>query len=227
MGELDELIENSFDAMLAIREANKYKVSFGYFQAYTNPTPQSDSEGKRFCDLKLYAKDPDTNDVSCLGVPLAYFGNKNGMNDFKLQPGDELIVLFSDRSLAQWKEESGTEPQSLTDPVRDSKNHAIAIPVVTTHYASEVITVPVDDNALGVRVRPGKKIEIGDGTNEVLNLKNDFLGVMKDFLTDFKALDSSSGDNFATAFTNFKTTMDAAYITPIDNIITALANIKV
>lgn len=178
-GELEELIESSFDAMYRLREANKYKILFGYFQDYAKPQQQSDSEGKRFCDLKLYTKDPDSNDISVLGVPLAYIGSKNNMIDFKLNKGDELIVLFSDKSLGQWKEASGTEPQLVTDPVRDSKNHALAIPIVTTHYSSDVITVPVDDDAIGLRTKPGKKIEIGDGVNEVLDLFDQFLTEMK------------------------------------------------
>lgn len=175
MSELEELIETAFDAMYTLRDANKYKVSLGFFQRYAIPTPQSDPEGKRFCDLKLYAKDPNSNDVSILGVPLAYIGNKNSMIDFKLQKGDDLLVLFSDKSLSPWKEKSGTEPQLITDLVRDSKNHAFAIPVVTTHYSSEVIQTPVDDDALGIRVRPGKKLELGDGTNELLDLFNQAL----------------------------------------------------
>jgi len=74
-----------------------------------------------------------------------------------------LLVVFTDRTLEQWKAAAGNIPQDLKNPVRNSINHAIAIPVVTTHGASTAASNPVAAGALALISKNGDKVEVGNG----------------------------------------------------------------
>lgn len=172
MEELSEVIESIFD----LRDGNKYNVSLGFFEK--DVTAEADTSGKRFCDLKLHYKNNDSGDISAGSVPLLYIGSKNFIVDYRLEPGDELLVLFTDRTLEQWKDTSGTVPQRLRNPVKDSINHAVAIPIVSHHYANDIIT-SIDPTVGGkVAVKSGKKVQIGNDTTDLLDLVYQILEIL-------------------------------------------------
>jgi hypothetical protein len=224
--ELTEAIESIFD----LRDDNKFNIAIGFFQKY-NTNAEADTTGKRFCDAKLHYKSQDeSKDISVLGIPLMYIGSKNHIIDFELTSGDELLIFFSDRSLEQWKTAAGTSPQKLSNPVKDSVNHAMAIPVCSVHNANLVSDTPVDSNAIGLRAKPGKKIEIGDGTNEVIDLFDQFLTEMKTLVSNSILGGANSVDAVGSSSTGTLSLIVSQLASVESNITaiqTALANIKV
>jgi hypothetical protein len=168
---LEELSE-SIESIIRLNALNKYNISLGYFQNYSSV--DVDSSGTRFCDIKLHYKDEKGEDIGALDVPLIYHGNGNTVDDFALEKGCELAVFFSDRSLEQWV--SGAEPQALSNKVRDSKNHAFAIPI-STHHTFKDVTALAIDATVGRRilVKSGKKIQIGTDTDEMMKIHYDLI----------------------------------------------------
>ncbi len=168
-----EFIE-AFEGLFNTIDQNKYNIAMGFFQNYA--TVDSDASGVRYCDLKLHYKDADSNDIPITGVPLMYFGNQKFILDFELSSGDELLVLFTDRTLEDWKAASAIVPQLMTNPVKDSLNHAIAIPVCTAHYASTITTSALD-STVGARVgvQTGKKVQIGTDVVDLLKILYDLI----------------------------------------------------
>ncbi len=156
-----------FEGLYNLRDANKFNIAVGFFQKYSAPAVESDSYGKFYCDIKLHYKDEESNDVSALNVPLFYIGGSNGALFFELVQGDELLVVFSDKTLENWKPSSGTVPQGIGNPVKDSINHAIAIPIISAHKAAEVLAEPVGSDITALRTTPGKTAEIGNGLNKM------------------------------------------------------------
>lgn len=174
-----EEISESIESIIRLNALNKYNIALGYFQGYSSV--DVDSTGTRFCDIKLHYKDEKGNDIGALDVPLFYIGNGNTTDDFELATGCELAVFFSDRSLEQWV--SGAEPQALSNKVRDSKNHAFAIPISTHHTFANIVTAAID-STVGRRilVKSGKKIQIGNddptAPAELLDLVNQIIDVL-------------------------------------------------
>lgn len=181
--ELTQAIIEAFEGLYNLRDSTKFNIAVGFFQKYSSV--ESDSYGKFYCDIKLHYKDEESKDVSALNVPLFYLGGSNGALFFELVQGDELLVAFSDKTLENWKPTSGTVPQGIGNPVKDSINHAIAIPIISAHKAAGVISPPVNSAAVALRSKPGGKVEIGNGTDELLNLLNDNL---TDVITALKFL---------------------------------------
>jgi hypothetical protein len=179
---LEHEISEAVESIFRLNEQNKYNVALGYFQGYSSE--EVDVSGKRFADIKLHYRDANGDEIAATGVPVMFQGNQNTVDDFELASGDELIVLFSDRSLEQWNQLLATTPQTLSNKVKDSINHALCIPI-NTHHSYSTIALNAIDSAVGRRilVKPGKKIQIGNdtGTAELLKLFNDFL-------TEFKTL---------------------------------------
>lgn len=148
-------------------DRNKFNVAMGFFQEYV--TTESDSSGKRFCYAKLHYKDSESKDIDIVKVPLLYIGTPRVVFDHALQKDDDLLILFSDRSLEQWKDSTGTEPQKLENPVKDSINHSIAIPVVSHKYVNDITTTDLPGDVGGrVGVKSGSKIQIGNDTVDLL-----------------------------------------------------------
>ncbi|MBU2645880.1 hypothetical protein KKI24_14320 [bacterium] len=158
---MEQEFTEAFESISKTADRVRYNISLGFFQKYASL--EYDTSGKRFCDLKLHYKTQDGEDIAAINVPLLYPGSKLFVEDWKLTAGDELIVLFSDRSLEQWL--SGATPQKLSNTVKDSINHAFAIPVVSHHYGNSIVTAKTD----------------------MLNLMDRFLGV---FLGDKGSLDT-------------------------------------
>ena len=184
---MEEEIQALIESVFSINDQNKFKATIGFFQSYANA--ESDSSGKRFCNVKLQNKDQNGDDIDVLLVPLLYIGTKRTVWDFELQKGDELAVLFSDRSLEQWKDTIGTEPQTLGNPVKDSINHAFAIPIVSHHFVNEITTSAIPA-AVGGRlaVKNGDKIQIGNETDELLDLVDQLITQVKSTLAQVKTL---------------------------------------
>lgn len=176
MGILEEISE-SIESIIRLNALNKYNIALGYFQDYSSV--DVDPSGTRFCDIKLHYKDENGEDIGALDVPLFYIGNGNTVDDFALEQGSELAVFFSDHSLERWV--SGVEPQDLPNKVRDSKNHAFAIPISTHHTFPDIVTAAID-SSVGRRilVKAGKKIQIGNGTIELLDLIDQLLTALAD-----------------------------------------------
>lgn len=173
---LEHELSSTIETIINLNDGIKYNISMGYFQAYSSN--ENDASGKRFCNIKLHYRDSKGNDIDALNVPLLYIGNENTTDQFELEKGCELLVLFSDRSLEQWV--TATEPQLLTNKVKDSKNHAFAIPVSTHHTFSDMTSLALD-STVGYRrpVKSGKKIQIGTDTDELLKILYDIFSIIK------------------------------------------------
>ena len=170
--EFTEAVESIFN----LNDANKYNVAMGYFQGYS--TEAADASGSRFADIKLHYRDSNGDDIDGTSVPLMYMGNGNTTDDFELVKGDELVVLFSDRTLEQWK--TSSEPQTLQNKVKDSKSSALAIPVSTTHSLAGITALSIDSTVgRRVLVKSGKKIQIGTDVDELLKILFDILTIIK------------------------------------------------
>jgi len=142
-----EEITDAIESILDTREKTKYNIALGFFDGYASV--DADSTGKRFCNVKLHYKDGNNQDIFRPAVPILFPGSKAMPFDFKLASGDEMIVLFSDRTLDQWKN-SGI-PQKLKNTVKDSVNHAFAIPVISHRTVSaDLNLLKILDRLLGV-----------------------------------------------------------------------------
>lgn len=177
---LEHEVSSAVESIFNLNDKNKYNVSLGYFQKYSSE--EVDVSGSRFADIKLHYRDLNGDEISALSVPIMFQGNQETVDDFKLVKGDELIVWFSDRSLEQWMSLSSTSPQTLSNTIKDSLNHALCIPINTHHSFNTIAPTPID-SAVGRRilVKTGKKIQIGSDTIDILKL-------FDDFLTEFKSL---------------------------------------
>lgn len=155
------MIEEITQAVLSIvesRDKNKPHVAIGFFTSYASV--DSDSSGVRFCNLKLHYKDDDKQDIGLMNVPLLYPGSSLLPFDYKLVAGDELIVLFSDRTLEQHKKQGN--PQYLKNTIRGSFNHALAIPVVShRNHSAELSLLNIIDRLLGVLLGDKGNLDLG------------------------------------------------------------------
>jgi len=189
------LFEHEFssavESIIKLDDTNKYNVSLGFFNGYS--TEDVDSSGSRFANLKLHYRDLNGDEITAVSVPIMYQGNKETVDDFKLTSGDELLVLFTDRTLEQWTQKQGTVPQKINNKVKDSLNHALCIPISTHHSLKPGITsLPIDSTvARRIIVTSGKKIQIGNDTDELLK-------IMHQFLDFFQTIIATDGDTFAT-----------------------------
>jgi len=165
---LELSITEAVKRIIKSQDSNKHNVAKGYFQGYS--TVEADESGVRFCDLKLHYKTGNSDDINLLEVPMSYPGSKNSVDDCPLEQGDELDVFFSDRSLEQW---ITSEPQKLANPIKDSVNHAFCYPINTHH--NNFTDTPGSSIGKRITVKSGKKIQIGNGTDELLSLLNDNL----------------------------------------------------
>jgi len=168
--EISEAVESIFN----INDANKYNVSLGFFDGYS--TEPVDPSGSRFADIKLHYRDSNGDEITAVSVPIMYQGNKNTVDDFELTSGDELLVLFSDRTLEQWTQTEGTVSQAITNEVKDSLNHALCIPISTHHSLAGITALGIDATvARRILVKPTKKIQIGNDTDELLKILYDLM----------------------------------------------------
>lgn len=174
--ELEQEISGAIKAIINNVDGIKYNIAMGYFQGYA--TSEQDSSDSRFVDIKLHYKNKSGVDIDAIGVPVVYSGNENTVGDFALTSDSLLLVLFSDRTLEQWI--SSTEPQALNDKVKDSKNHAFAIPISTHHSIADITSLAID-STVGYRrmVKSGKKIQIGNDVDELLKIMYDTLSIIK------------------------------------------------
>lgn len=194
---MQEELSKAIESIYSLNDANKYNVAMGYFQEYS--TEAVDASGSRFADIKLHYRDSNGDDIDGTSVPLMYMGNGNTTDDFELVKGDELLVLFSDRTLEQWK--TATEPQTLQNKVKDSKSSALAIPVSTTHSLAGITSAAID-STVGRRilVKSGKKIQIGTDVDELLKILHDILLIIDTWFAT-----SSTGNITAGSLTTFIT----------------------
>ncbi len=221
---LADEIGTATTAIIKTLDKNRFNIALGFFKGYSSV--DSDSTGMRFCDLDLHYRDADHENIGLINVPIMYIGNQYHILDFNLAEGDELLVLFSDRTLEQWKDTSGKTPQDLTNPVKDSFNHALAIPICTVHYANDVSSTPVDSSAIGLRTKSGNKIEIGNGTVELLDLIQRTRSEVRD-LADYIQSNITFSNGGGPTGTPTNAVLVTPIITNLDTIETELDEIKV
>ena len=193
-------LSEAIKALIDTQINAKFNIAFGFFQSYA-PTTQ-DTSSLRYCNLKLHYKTVNSQDINLLEVPILYPGSKNSVDDWSLVVGDELIVLFSDRSLEQWNPLIATESQTLNNPVRDSINHGFCIPINSHH--NDFMKVLPPDATVGRRVlvKSPKKVQVGNGVDEAMkNLYN--------FINIIGSLSFSDGDTLATALSAQLTNINA------------------
>ncbi len=185
-------INEAVKGIIKTYDRSKFNVALGFFQEYA--TVSQDTSGKRYCNVKLHYKTDDNEDINMLEVPLFYPGSKNMAIDYLLESGDELMVFFSDRSISQFHPVNATQPQFLNNKVKDSVNYAFCFPINTHHNMSFLL--PADSTvAHRTTVKTGKKVQIGNGTDELLKVLYDFINVFKTVLDAAPA----DGDSLNTA----------------------------
>jgi len=179
--ELEQAISEAIKSIIDVKDGIKYNIAMGYFQGYSSN--EQDSSGSRFIDIKLHYKNKSGVDIDALSVPVLYSGNENTTNDFGLTSESLLLVLFSDRTLEQWINKTVIVPQALQDKVKDSKNHAFAIPISTHHSIADITSLAID-STVGYRrvVKSGKKVQIGNDVDELLKIMYDFINIFKTVL---------------------------------------------
>lgn len=166
--DFEELVKTVFSTI----DESKYNISLGFFQSYDSV--DADASGVRFCQANLHNKDSGGSDIGIIKIPLLYIGTPRVMFDYSLEKGDDLAIFFTDKSLEQWKSEK--EPQKLDNPVKDSINHAFAIPVVSHKYTNDLVTTSLPSDVAGkISVDDSKKIQIGNNTEDLLKILYDVL----------------------------------------------------
>jgi ABC-type xylose transport system substrate-binding protein len=173
---LEHKLQEAIEAVINVNDRNKYNVALGFFDGYS--TVDNDKYGTRFANIKLHYRDAKGKDIDANAVPLFYSGSKDTVDEFGLDTGDEMIVLFSDRTLEKWV--ANETPQVMSNSIKDSKNHALAIPV-SSHHSIGDITAAAIDATVGRRilVKAGKKIQIGTDVDELLKILHSMFSIIK------------------------------------------------
>lgn len=144
---------------------NTYKIALGTFISYTNP---EDGGLFRFCDLSI--KPFETIDsttasggiLQLRGVPILKMGTQRSIvDDQQLIAGDTLLVLFSDKSIDEFKDSAVPIPNYVAKrETRNTVSNAMCIPI-STH--EQVVFKPAVPSLSRYEISTGQLMQIGAG----------------------------------------------------------------
>lgn len=147
-------------------------------------------------------------------VPVMHPQTAKGALLLPIGPGDPVMLIFSDRSLDQWKASDGAAPTEAEEKRKHEISDLWAIPGGWPNAKS--FTPATGAENLLVQVSNGTKIYIGNSTNELLQIASDAFTSLKSLAEELKS--TLAGIQAIT--TTVPPGPSAPVIFPIDNIAT-------
>ena len=105
-------------------------------------------------------------------VPIMHPQTQAGALLLPVAKGDPVTLIFSDRSLDDWKASAGLSPVEAVDQRKHELSDCWAFP---GGWPSATPYVPANSSALALQVTPGTPVYIGNGTEELLTLVDEVL----------------------------------------------------
>jgi len=115
-------------------------------------------------------------------VPVLFPQTKNSIISFPIEKGDEVLLIFSQRSIEDWKSKDGiVEP---TDRRKFSISDAIAVPGLLRKGAGLQASndyLLIQNGDLEIKTYDNGKIEVENQTNELISALNELNTELKNF----------------------------------------------
>lgn len=177
---LAKVLEDTFESRLT----NLHTCLPGRVTKYNHETQSASIQ----LDLRRVYRDGSEIEIPVIGsVPVAWPRARGAFLHFPLRPGDVVTVVFSERSLDEWKEQGG-----LTTP-KESRKHdysdAIAIP--GGYPFSKPAKVPDNENAWlineksKIKLTPKGTFEVtGRGEEELFQILYETLDLIQEMTTN-------------------------------------------
>lgn len=138
-------------------------------------------------------KDEDsTTEVILADVPLGTLQTKQSVVSLPVSIGDDIWIMFSERSLDNWKLTQDNQPDSARilspDDVRTHHlSDAIAVPIVKPFSQGEAYdpdNLLIKNQSGTVKIAPSGKMALTDGTEEVISLMKELCDTCSEIITN-------------------------------------------
>ena len=114
------------------------------------------------------------------GVPIMWPNAGGCFITMPIEVGDEVMLHFSMRSSAEYKNSDGVEPQTAVSKRLHNMNDAYATPCTTTYGKGRDVdteALEISSGAIEIKVKKDGTIELGKDAAEQLILGNKFLAL--------------------------------------------------
>ena len=126
--------------------------------------------------VKFYGREVSKLLPSVARVPIVHPRSSNAMIRVPITKGSIVTMVFADRSLENWISGNG-DPK---EPIDNRKHHLSDAYAIPGGYPEKVDWPADNPDALEIIVKPGTKMTIGNGTEELLQLAHDAFNSLKD-----------------------------------------------
>ena len=143
-------------------------------------------------------------------VPICYPQTNNALISFPLEVGDNVLLVISQRSLDNWKEQAGNNTVDPEDIRRNSLTDAVCIPGILKKgdgIAAENDKMIIRYHDMQIKLHDTDKIEIKNSAEELLQIIDDTLAQLE-IATTNTIFGPMKLNNFA-AFTAIKTRLSS------------------
>ncbi len=209
-----DIIEASLRAVIQDEIDNLFKIRLGQFLNYS----VEETVSLRRADVQLYNMENVTppQPQTLYDVPIVMFGTKLSQVDFNLTAGDELLILFSDRTTDNWRTPQGQNPVIPNREDTHAVDFAIAVPIVTIH---QTLTQPAP-NVHQIKLQAAQKLQLGiqAGPLAATPFTIELIQELYTALNGLAGLTFSDGDTLATAFATWQTSILAPVLTKLQTL---------
>lgn len=125
---------------------------------------------------KFYGADKAVLLPIIANVPIVHPRTKTAIIRMPVSPGDIVTMIFADRSIEQWVAGGG----EAKDPQDTRQHHLSDAYAILGGYPKGNRWPSSFPNALEIEVKPGTKVAIGNGTNELIGIAHNAFVELKD-----------------------------------------------
>ena len=119
------------------------------------------------------------------GVPVMWPNAGGCFITMPIEVGDEVMLHFSMRSSAEYKNSDGVEPQTAVSKRLHNMNDAYATPCTTTYGKGRDVdteALEISSGAIEIKVKKGGTIELGKDAAEALILGTSFMDLFNNHI---------------------------------------------
>lgn len=120
-------------------------------------------------------------------VPICYPQTNDAIISFPLEKGDNVLLVFSQRSLDNWKQAASAKTVDPEDTRRNHISDAVAIPGIVKKGGG----IPAENGKMKIQYKNGfitidssNKFKIGNSSEELLGIINDTIGEIQNITTN-------------------------------------------
>jgi hypothetical protein len=132
---------------------------------------------------KFYGADKAVLLPIIANVPVVHPRTKTAIIRMPVSPGDIVTMVFADRSIEQWISGSG----DAKDPQDTRRHHLSDAYAILGGYPKAMTWPSAFPSAMEIEVKPGTRISVGNGTDELLNLAHDAFVDLKSICDELSA----------------------------------------